>query len=198
MAKSSKQNTKEKKQQQPVKKKREVQVVSCPSAFPISDRSSSSASSAATANRKRPRQQSPNGKSSSSSSDRGSKNDRSSSKFLDWHDTAKEIRNYGATAFVGKAKRNYEDEQYYQLTGRHKKKQKMPLPMVRGLKKAAAKREQRQREEAKAAGIVLPAQSKKQGKDSARDSAYRSYGPAPSVGFMKNGVLRVNDKKKRR
>ena len=119
---------------------------------------------------------------------------------MDWHDTAKEIRNYGATAFVGKQKRDYEDEQYYQLTGRHKKKHQVPLPIVRGIKKAAAKRDARAREEAKAAGIVLPtSQTKnKRQEENTYDSTYRTYGPAPSVGFMKNGILRVDNKKNKK
>jgi hypothetical protein len=162
--------------------KREVQVVSCPSPFPISDPTK----------RKRPREiptsreDYKKNKAQSSSRKKGK-----SSGLLDWHDTAKEIRNYGATAFVGKQKRNYEDEQHFKLTGRHKTKQRVPLPIVRGIKKAAAKREARVREEARAAGIVMPTEKKARKKFS---STINTYGPAPSVGFMKNGVLRVNKK----
>lgn len=117
----------------------------------------------------------------------------SSSKLLDWHDTAKEIRAYGATAFVGKQKRNYEDEEYYKLTGRHKKKPQTPLPILRGIKKAAAKREAKEREEARQAGIIVPKAKKETEKSS---STYRSYGPAPNIGFMKGGVFRVQKKRR--
>ena len=155
------------------KPKREVQVVSCPSAFPISEKSGM---------RKRPRDE--RKKESNQKSAKGS--------LLDWHETAKEIRKYGASQFVGKQKRDYEDEQYFNLTGRHKKKDKVPLPILRGLKKAAAKRDARARQEAREAGIVLPKAQKEVKKSS---STYRTYGPAPSVGFMKNGVLKVNKKR---
>lgn len=120
-------------------------------------------------------------------------------KLLDWHDTVKEVRSYGATAFVGKQKRNFQDEQYKQLTGRDKKKQKVPLPIVRGIRKKAVARETRQIAEAKEAGIVLSKQqlqpaSKQRNKGSS--SRFNVHGPAPSVGFMKRGVLRVKDKPK--
>jgi hypothetical protein len=191
----------------PPKPKREVQVVTCPGAFPISTKP--------LASRKRPRDD--DAKSSSrdggeisnkyttannnsrSNNNKQSSNDKSNPKLLDWHETAKEIRAYGATAFVGQQKRNFEDEQYFQLTGRHKKKQKVPLPIVRGIKKAAAKRDAKAREEARQAGIVLPKEAaRNDSKKASRDSVYRSHGPAPNIGFMKGGVFRVSDKKGKR
>ena len=95
---------------------------------------------------------------------------------------------------MGKQKKDFEDEQYFALTGRHKKKQKVPLPILRGLKKAAAKREAKAREEARQAGIILP-KAKQETKKG--DSTYRNYGPAPSIGFVKNGVFKVQGKGKR-
>lgn len=166
-----------------VKPKREVQVFSCPAAFPISSKPAS---------KKRARDGTQGSGSSSTRHASGRK--RNDGNLLDWHDTAKEIRAYGATAFVGKQKRDYEEEQYFKLTGRHKKKPKVPLPILRGIKKAAAKRDARAREEAKQAGIILP-KAKKEGKK--YDSTYDNYGPAPSIGFMKNGVFRVQNKGKR-
>ena len=163
------------------KPKREVQVVSCPSAFPRSEKSSS---------RKRPRDGDRDRRDQRKGSE-SSNNNRSA--LLDWHDTAKEIRAYGATAFVGQQKRDYEDEQYFKLTGRHKKKQKVPLPILREIKKAAAKREAKARQEAREAGIVIPKAQKEEKKAS---STYRTYGPAPNIGFMKNGVFRVQKKKR--
>lgn len=193
----------------PPKPKREVQVVTCPGAFPISTKPQSA--------RKRPREDDEGPLSRnigrSSSSDKrnirdkrdgrdkrnGSNDTSSSTKLLDWHDTAKEIRAYGATAFVGQQKRDYEDEQHLRLTGRHKKRPKVPLPIVRGIRKAAARREVIAREEARKAGVVLPKDAfsaKAEAKKASRDAVYRSHGPAPNIGFMKGGVFRVSDKKK--
>ena len=159
------------------KPKREIEVVKAPGAFPISNSGKG---------RKRSREQNAERNESHTNSGRASK-------LLDWDETAKEIRAYGATAFVGKQKRNYQDEEYFKLTGRHKKKPQTPLPILRGIKKAAAKREAKEREEARQAGIILPKTKKENEK---ADSTYRSYGPAPSIGFMKGGVFRVQKKRK--
>ena len=159
-------------EEMPKKAKREVKVVKCPSAFPIS-----------TKPKKRPRNE-------GSKDDRNS--DRNTTKFLDLHETAKEIRAYGAQAFIGKQKRDYEDEKYYQLTGRHKKKNSCPLPLMRGLKRAAAKRERKAREEARQSGLVIPKQKEETSKKSMSDADFRKFGPAPNIGFMKSGVYRVS------
>ena len=121
---------------------------------------------------------------------------RKSGGLLDWDETVREVRGYGATAFSGKQKRDYDDEQYFALTGRQKKKQKVPLPIVRGIKKAAAKRQAQLKQEAREAGIVLPkSTTAKEQKGSKSDSTIRSYGPAPNIGFMKGGVYRVSNNK---
>lgn len=145
----------------------EVQVVACPSAFPISNK---------------PQRQTPPTKESPSPT-------KSIKKELDWNETAREVRALGATAFVGKQKRNYEDEQYRLLTGRERKKQRVPLPIVRGIKKKAAAREARAQQEAKEAGIVLPKQPKQT--VSKRDRTADIHGPAPSIGFVSKGMLKV-------
>ena len=167
------------------KPKREVQVVSCPTAFPISTKKS----------RKRPRDQRNNTipENKDLSLHHATSKSSSSKRLLDWNETAKEVRAYGATAFIGKEKRDYEDEKYFALTGRHKKKQHVPLPIVRGIKKAAAKRDAKMRREAKEAGIIMPKVRKEKKKDS---STYNNYGPAPSIGFMKNGIFQVSKKKR--
>ena len=157
--------------------KKEVQVVKCPSAFPISSKPA----------KKRPLLANPLPHNKTSQRGR-TKKDKS---LLDWHDTVKEVRSYGANAFEGKQKRDYQDEQYFKLTGHHKKKPQTPLPIVRGLKKAAARRDAKAREEAKQAGITLPKAPKEKKKD---DSTYRNFGPAPNIGFMKNGMFRVKPK----
>ena len=150
------------------KPKREVLVVTCPSAFPIS----------AKPKKKRPR-------------DDDDGKTKKKEKLLDWHDTAKEIRNYGAQAFIGRQKKDYEDEQYYRLTGRHKAKPKCPLPLVRGLKRAAAKRDAKAKEEARKAGIVIPKQKDDSSRKSMSDHDFHKFGPAPNIGFMKDGQYRA-------
>ncbi len=164
----------------------EVQVIKCPSAFPISTK--------VTEAKKRPRDLQSDGKLVPEKPVPYKKKKKDNS-LLDWHDTVKEIRAYGATAFEGKQKRDYQDEQYFKLTGRHKKKPQTPLPILRGIKKAAAKREAKAREEARQAGIVLP-KAKRETKKT--DSTYENFGPAPNIGFMKQGIYRVKDKKKSR
>lgn len=177
-----KKNNQAKKEEKPLKAKREVKVVKCPSAFPIS-----------TKPKKRPRDDNQN-----RGENRGSSKD---SKLITLHDAAKDIRAFGATTFIGKQKRDYEDEKYFQLTGRHKKKNSCPLPLVRGLKRAAARRDTKAREEARQAGIVLPKQKEDGAKKSMTDADFRKFGPAPNIGFMKAGVYRApkdgNFKRKR-
>lgn len=169
----------------PAKHDMKVQVVRCPSAFPISSKTIEG--------KKRPRDAERNVKPETPYVNK--KKRKKDNSLLDWHDTVKEIRAFGATAFEGKQKRDYQDEQYFQLTGRHKKKPQTPLPILRGIKKAAAKREVKAREEARQAGIVLP-KAKRETKKV--DSTYENYGPAPSIGFVKQGVYRVKNKKKQR
>ena len=174
----AKKNKAPKQEEAPKKAKREVKVVKCPSAFPISTKA-----------KKRPR--SDHNNNNSNEANRSGKK-ASASKLLDLHDTAKEIRAYGAQAFIGKQKRDYEDEKYYQLTGRHKKKNSCPLPLVRGLRRAAAKREKKALEEARKSGLVIPKQKEENSKKSMTDADYRKFGPAPNIGFMKSGVYRVS------
>ena len=168
--------------------KRQVQVVTCPPAFPsfaslLSNKDQPPTTIASSKRRRR------DGENETVSKFPNKKKEKEQD-VLDWHETAKEIRAYGATAFLGKQKRDYEKEQYFQLTGRQKKQPKTPLAIVRGIKKAAAKREAKLLQEAREAGIVLPKavttkESKKQ------SSAVRNYGPAPNIGFMKKGIFRV-------
>lgn len=140
-------------------------VVSCPSAFPLSKR-------------KRSRLERPSDERDSATTKK--------KKLLDWHDTAKEVRKLGATAFEGVQKRNYQDEEYKRLTGRQRKKHHVPLPIVRGIRKKAAERQARTESEAKQAGIVMPKKAKKR-----TNQEYNPQGPAPSIGKVKNGVLKV-------
>ncbi|GKY92690.1 hypothetical protein MPSEU_000239100 [Mayamaea pseudoterrestris] len=167
----------------PVKRKRVVEVVAASSAFPISTK---------------PKRQS---RQSSFAAERleEQKQKEKNSKILDWHDTVKEVRNFGATAFVGKQKRNHEAEEYKRLTGREKKGQRIPLPIVRGIQKKAAQREAKVLEEAKAAGIVLPAAAaskskKEKDKNKINEGHSSRHGPTPSIGHVNKGVLTVKRK----
>jgi hypothetical protein len=115
-------------------------------------------------------------------------------KFLDWHETAKEVHKLGASAMVGQQKRDFEREQYKLLTGRDKKQQRVPLPIVRGIRKKAEQRLARQIEEAKEAGIVLPVGMTSNKKEQQRDKTYSQHGPAPSIGYVTKGVLKLRKK----
>jgi Domain of unknown function (DUF4602) len=156
----------------------EVQVVQCPSAFPISTR-------------KRPPP--PAGASAIVASAPAQAKQAAEPNFLDWRETAKEVRAFGATAFEGKQKRNFKDEQYKLLTGRSPKKHQVPLPIVRGIRKKAAEREKRKMEEARQAGIIIPKQQTKKKKV---DRTSQVYGPAPSIGAVHQGVLKLKGKPK--
>jgi Domain of unknown function (DUF4602) len=168
------------------RKRREIEVVSCPSDFPISSRNLGTKSPGPRASR----EQNSLGVQGDNAAD-GASTRRPKQRLLDWRDTAKEIRSLGATSFVGQEKRNFQEEQYEKLTGRTKKKHSVPLPIARGIKKAAEKRLARQIQEAKESGTILPKSMNKK-KKKAVDNTARIHGPAPSVGFMKKGVLKVH------
>ena len=112
---------------------------------------------------------------------------------MDFDETVRDIHKLGSTQFTGKQKKRFQEEQYKLLTGREKKKQKVPVKIVRGIKFAAAKREARQLKEMKESGVVTA--TKREGKKknysekNRRDT--RIHGPAPSAGFMSKGMLRV-------
>mmetsp|Transcript_37777 Transcript_37777/g.43152 ORF Transcript_37777/g.43152 Transcript_37777/m.43152 type:complete len:178 (-) Transcript_37777:135-668(-) len=110
-------------------------------------------------------------------------------KHLDWSQTAREIHSYGATAFKGKQKRDYENEQYKMLTGREKKQQKVPVKIVRGIKKKRVQREKREAELAREAGLVVPESSMKKSRE--RQHTRNVHGPEPSIGRLRKGVLKV-------
>ena len=156
------------------RRRREVQVVSCQPDFPISTKPREN------------REVAQEGQEELQQSFRGDNRNQN----LDWNDTAHEIRSLGASAFVGQQKRNFEDETYEKLTGRKKKRQHVPLPIARGIKKKAAERLDRQIKEAKESGMVLP-KSLTRKKKKAVDSTSRIHGPAPSVGFMSKGMLKI-------
>lgn len=169
----------------------EVQVVNCPAAFPLSQ----SSLLTGTPGTKRIIPSPPNDDSARMVVPARPVND------IDIREATKEIRSLAATGFERKTRRAYEDEQYQLLTGRKKKKHMVPLPIVRGIRKKAQQREARAIQEAREAGLVLPPTQKnhKEKATSKRDketSMRRVHGPAPSVGFMSKGVLRLKEKPK--
>ena len=161
------------------RKRREIQVVSCPSDFPISARNLGT----------KPSQE--REASSNQDGDDRAAQQQAKKQLLDWRETAKEIRSLGATTFEGKQKRNFRDEEYEFLTARKRKKQSVPLKIAQGVKKAADKRLEKKMKEARESGTVLPKSLTKKQKKPV-DKTARIHGPAPGVGFMKKGVLRVN------
>lgn len=118
---------------------------------------------------------------------------------IDFDEAVKEIHTLGSTQFTGKQKREYQEEQYKTFTGRAQKKQKVPLKIVRGIKKKAAEREKRTEQENRDAGIVTASTNKKKvnkgySEKNRKDS--RIHGPAPTIGFTKKGVLSVRKDKR--
>ena len=118
---------------------------------------------------------------------------------IDFEEAVQEIRTLGSTQFTGKKKRKYQDEQYKLLTGREKKKHKVPQKIVRGIKKKAAIREKRIEEENKDSGVVTASTNKKKekrGYNEQKRKDSRIHGPAPTIGFTKRGVLSVRKEKR--
>ena len=180
------------------RQRKEVQVVMCPSAFPdfrsidgSTRRSANSSSSGgAAADFRRGGR---DGKSSASAAGGGN--------AIDMDEAVREVHALGSTGFAGKQARKHKEAQYKALTGRDMKRQKVPLPIVRGIKKKRAEREARAEAEQREAGVITSTNSKKD-RDRKKAKAYSqerrksdsmrtAYGPSPDVGFMKGGVLRV-------
>lgn len=170
--------------------KPKVLVVSCTSDFPISSKKDRKRNLISTVRK--------DGKDVNHDPERTHPD--SKTKLLDWSQTAREIHKLGATGFVGKLKRAHEDEQYELLTGRKKKKQKMPLPLIRTLRKKAREKEAIEMKEAKEAGIIAPKSAKTETKSGRgnknKDKNFLIHGPSPSIGFMKNGIYRVSKNSK--
>lgn len=160
------------------KKRKPVVVVSTPSAFP--DFTSFGTSDGKPAKRKR------DGNDNDDSTGKGK---RKVGVDIDFDDAIREVHKLGSTQFTGKQKKEYEAEMYKVLTGREKKKQKVPMKIVRGIKKAAAKREKRVEIENKEAGIVTAVKRGKVKKSYSETNRRNRdiHGPAPDIGFMKGG-----------
>jgi hypothetical protein len=117
-------------------------------------------------------------------------NDKKVENTLDLRETMREVYEMGSTLFEGKQKKQYESEKYKALTGRDKKQQRVPLKIRRGIQKKASIREARKLAEARDAGIVLKSTTH-EGKTRDRINHSKVYGPVPSIGFTKKGILHV-------
>ena len=169
----------------PAKTRQPVQVVQCPSDFPPSN------------HRDGGKRSSSRGQQNDGMSD--SKHDKSD--LLDWNETTRQVRSLASTAFMGKTKRHYQQEEYERLTGRKMKEQKVPIDIVRGIRKKARERQEKLVEEARLNGIVLATTTRGLMRDDKRKNNNRSShasGPAPSIGYVKSGVYRFKHDKKRR
>jgi Domain of unknown function (DUF4602) len=170
-----------------------VQIVQCQSAFPVSKNKDKKAM----LQPKRPQEDQPQQRTKD-----GKKNARGP-EDLDFAMVSREIRHLGATAFVKQQKKSFEDEQYERLTGRKRKGLKVPIPILRGRYKKQVAREAAAAQHAKESGIVLESSSssstnkkqRRQQKSNSNSKESRVYGPAPSVGFVAKGILRVNPKR---
>jgi hypothetical protein len=167
------------------RRRREVQVVTCPLDFPTAVKKRNDASFP------RATRHSPE------DTPKSSQQEQEQQELLDWNDTCREMKQLVASssAFSKQTKRQYQQEEYQRLTGRHhmKQQQYVPQDIVRGIKKKAKARLEKQQEEATLHGIVLPpSMHPKQTRDKSNKRNYHS-GPAPSIGYMKRGVYRVNN-----
>ena len=173
----------------PVDKKRQrpkVKVVVCPSAFPnfhYIDGSDGNRSSSGAVSR-----------------NAAGKHIRSkrAGVDIDFDQSMQEIHALGSTGFDRKQARKHKEAQYRALTGRDMKRQRVPLPIVRGIKKKRDERDARRDADARDSGLVTSAKSQasKKVKAYAEDlrkagSMNMTYGPSPDVGYMKGGVLKV-------
>ncbi|KAL7475446.1 hypothetical protein ACHAW6_001362 [Cyclotella cf. meneghiniana] len=201
------------------KRKREVQVVVCPSAFPDFTTVGGSTS------RRRDRQRN-NGNDRAASSGPSSRSTTITPQKgpeLDVQETIREVHKFGAMGFTGNQAKQHKASEYERITGRSQKRQKIPTKILVGMRKKAMKREERLKQEIKESGVVSHHTSavgegnkkKKRGgvkdekvagpgvvrgvfgsnkarnKGDRRKMSAKSFGPAPSVGFMTKGMLKV-------
>jgi hypothetical protein len=183
------------------KRKREVQIVSCPTDFPDFSTVGGSTSRRRSGT-KRPSQDHPIKAAT-----------QKSPPELDVQETIREIHKFGATGFTGSQQKQHKAEEYERITGRQQKRQKIPTKILVGMRKKAIKREEKIKAEMKESGVVShrstaakkddelrPGQIRgvfgaknSRNKGDRRKMSSRSFGPAPSVGFMKKGMLRVKE-----
>lgn len=194
------------------KRKRTVEVIVCPTAFP--DFSTVGGSTT----RRREQQ-----RNSLTRINNGGHNKDILPPTLDIQETIREVHKFGAEGFTGVQKKSHQNAELERLTGRTTKRQKIPTKILVGMRKKALKREEREKKELKESGVVghhssssqgtkKKTNDRRRGKDSqggtrrlngvfgsnhARNTGDRrrmdprSFGPAPDVGFMRKGMLKV-------
>ena len=178
-----------------------VEVITCPPAFP--DFRDIGGGNASGGPRKRPRRDYEAADDSRRGRGLGA---MGKVRELDFDETAREIHKLGSTGFTGKKAKRHKQAEYKSLTGRDMKKEKVPVKIARGIRKARDRRERREEKEAKESGVVSGAAfsggggtgSGKSGKirrgngySEEKRRASRIHGPAPDVGHLKGGILRV-------
>ncbi len=201
------------------KRKRIVELVVCPTAFPDFTTVGGSTS------RRREQQQNnlaSSGHKYGAHDRRDYTNKDTMPPALDIQETIREVHKFGAEGFTGVQKKSHLNAELERLTGRTAKRQKIPTKILVGMRKKALKREAREKQELKESGVVshrssMSSQgSKKKTKDGrqrkddqggrlhgvfgsnhARNTGDRrrmdprSFGPAPDVGYMRKGMLKV-------
>mmetsp|Transcript_29923 Transcript_29923/g.59604 ORF Transcript_29923/g.59604 Transcript_29923/m.59604 type:complete len:253 (+) Transcript_29923:132-890(+) len=129
------------------KRKREIQVVVCPSAFP--DFTTVGGSTSRRRERERNDNSGNNSKNATPSSTKQPKQEE-----LDIQKTIREIHKFGATGFTGKQAKLHQASEYERLTGRVQKREKIPTKILVGRRKKALKREEKEKMELRESGVV--------------------------------------------
>ena len=200
------------------KRKRTVEVVVCPTAFP--DFSTVGGSTSRRREQQRNNLASNSSRSSNSEHKKDGARNRDMPPALDIQETIREVHKFGAEGFTGAQKKSHQAAELERLTGQTAKRQKIPTKILVGMRKKAMKREERERQELKESGVVnsltsqgikKKSKDRRQSKDDqssgrlrgvlgsnhARNTGDRrrmdprSFGPAPDVGFMRKGMLKV-------
>lgn len=195
------------------KRRRKVEVVICPDAFPDFTTVGGSHS-----RRDQQRRSLARGGREGQKTSKGGNDIDGELPALNIQETIREVHKYGADGFVGVQKKAHANSEYERLTGRTAKRQKMPTKIVVGMRRKQLKRKEREEREAKESGVVNhhTPQSKSKGRKRKQDGegrggqldgifgsnrarnkgerrtmSARSFGPSPGVGFMVKGMLKV-------
>ncbi|CAN0113515.1 unnamed protein product, partial [Scytosiphon promiscuus] len=141
----------------------------------------------------------------------GRKRPRAPSWERDYQQIWKAVTDLGAEQFTGKEKKAYEARKIVERGGRAPKDPRMPYVMLQGLRKKAKQREEQREAMEAEAGVVTGNAGSARRKSAQTDrggggSRYVGlvppsggglenavfFGPAPSMGMMKSGVLHIS------
>jgi hypothetical protein len=177
------------------RKRTEVEVVVCPSAFP--DFTTVGGSTSRRREKLRNDNDSRRGGRSGDGMRYNNKNkDDGRPPALDVQETIREVHKFGATGFTDKQqKKAHKNDEYEKLTGRTVKRQKIPTKILVGMRKKAMKREEREKREMRESGVVSHTTSgtsssltnKKKKRDNKRDKK-----SSDNVGVGPRGVFGSN------